>query len=234
MKTFVLAVLAVTPAFIAAAPAAAAQRNFSVTSFDRIRVDGPYKVQLAVGVAPFATASGSSQALDGLAIGVEGWTLVVHADRSGWGGYNGQSAGPIEISLGTHELSAAWVNGSGTLAIDQVKGLAFDLAVQGSGAASIERVTVDQLHVALAGAASARLGGAGLKMTAIVRGSSSLDATALSLKDVIIGAEGPAIVKVQASDTAKVNALGVAAVSLTGSPACVVKTQGSATVDGCR
>ncbi|MEO5640878.1 MAG: DUF2807 domain-containing protein [Sphingomicrobium sp.] len=231
MKASVLAALL---ALLTSAPAAAAERNFSVTSFDRIRVDGPYKVHLAVGVAPFATASGSSQALDGLAIGVEGRTLVVHFNRSSWGGYNGQSAGPVEISLGTHELSAAWVNGSGTLAIDQVKGLAFDLAVQGSGAASIERVAVDQLHVALAGAASARLGGAGLKMTAIVRGSSSLDAAALALKDVTIGAEGPAIVKVQASDTAKVDAMGVAAVSLTGSPACVVKTQGSASVEGCR
>lgn len=233
MRTSILAALMViflTPA----APAFAADRNFTVTSFTRIRVDGPYKVSLAVGVAPFATASGSPLALDGLAIDVQGTTLVIHANRAAWGGYTGQSQGPVEIRLGTHELGAAWVNGSGSLAIDRVKGLSFDLSVQGSGAASIDRVAVDQFKLALAGAASARLAGTALRITAIVRGSSVVDASALDAKDVTVGADGPAIVKLTASNTAKVDANGVASVTLAGSPACTITTRGSASVAGCR
>lgn len=221
-------------AVVIASPAAAAERNYSVTSFDRIRVEGGYRVRLATGVAPFATASGSPAALDGVAITVEGRTVVVRVSRSSWGGYPGGSRGPVEIMLGTHDLSAAWVNGSGSLAIDRVKGLAFDLAVQGAGAASIDRVDVDQFHLGLSGAASARMAGQAARLTAVVRGPSSFDGASLAVKDATIGAEGPAIVKLQVSNTAKVDAMGIASVTLTGDPACTVKTQGSAIVEGCK
>ena len=234
MRTHILAAALIATSLVAAAtPVAAAERHFSANSFTRIRIDGPYKVRLAVGVAPFATATGSPQALDGLAIDVQGATLVVHADRSSWGGSSGQTVGPVEISLGTHELTAAWVNGSGSLAIDQVKGLGFDLSVQGSGGASIDKVAVDQFKLGLAGAASARLAGAALRMTAIVRGSSVFDGSALATKNVTIGAEGPAIVKLIATETAKVDAMGASTVTLSGSPACTVRAQGSASVEGC-
>ena len=221
-------------ALLVSSPAAAAERNYSVTSFDRVRVEGGYRVRLATGVAPFATASGSPAGLDGLAIDVQGRTLIVRASRAGWGGYPGEARGPVEITLGTHDLTAAWVNGSGSLAIDQVKGLAFDLAVQGAGSASIDRVEIDQFHLGLSGAASAKLTGGAAKLTAIVRGSSSFDGAELAVKDATIGAEGPAIVKLQVSNSAKVDALGIASVTLTGDPACTVKTEGSAVVDGCK
>lgn len=231
MRTIILAAVLLVPL---AAPAAAATRNFTISSFDRVRVDGPFKVRFAVGVAPFARANGSAQALDALAIDVQGRTLVIHVNRSSWGGYAGQSAGPVEISLGSHELTAAWLNGSGSIAIDAVKGLSFDLSVMGSGSASIDRVTVDQLRVGLGGAATARLAGSALRMTAYARGNASLDATALLTKDVVITADGPSVVKATVSDTAKVDAIGVAAVMLDGRPSCIVRAKGSATVEGCR
>ena len=230
MRTLLTAVSLVS----LAAPAVAAERNFTITSFDRIRIDGPYRVRLTTGVAPFASASGSAQALDGLALDVQGRTLVVRVNRSTWGGYSGESRGPVTISLGTHDLTAAWVNGSGSLAIDAVKGLSFDLSVEGAGSASIDRVAIDQLHVGLGGAGSARLAGNALRMTVYARGSTSLDAATLAAKDVVIAADGPSVVKAVASETAKVDAIGVATVTLSGNPACIVKTKGSATVEGCR
>lgn len=229
-----LCALAATATATASAPVDAATRNFAITSFDRVRIDGPYKVHLATGIAPFASATGSAQALDGLAIDVQGRTLVVHVNRSAWGGFSSQSPGPVTISLGTHDLAAAWLNGSGSLAIDRVSGLGFDLSVQGSGLVSIDQVSVDQFRIGLGGAASARLAGTALRLNATIRGGSSLDAAALQMKDITVSAEGPAIVKGAVSGTAKVDAFGVAAVTLTGSPACIVKTQGSSTVEGCR
>src|SRR5688500_18035622 len=95
-----LLVLASLPA--AAAPPQA-QRNYSVTSFDRIRVDGPYQVQLRTNVAPYARAVGAPRALDAVDIKVEGRTLIVRARSSGsWGGYPGEAHGPVTIELGTH------------------------------------------------------------------------------------------------------------------------------------
>ncbi|MCA1653817.1 MAG: GIN domain-containing protein [Sphingomicrobium sp.] len=234
MRITLLAGFAGSFALSLASPAAADSRNFSVVSFDRVRIDGPYRVTLATGVAPFASATGSPQALDGVAIDVQGRTLIVHANPSSWGGYPGAGRGPVEISIGTHELNAAWVNGSGSLAIDGVKGLSFDLSVQGAGSASIGQVDVDQFRLGLAGAASAKLVGRAPRLTAIVRGTSALDGSDLAVKDATVGADGPAIVKLAVSNSIKVDAMGTATVSLAGSPACTIKTTGSASVEGCR
>lgn len=218
----------------AAAAAPSSQRSYSVTSFDRIRVDGAYDVRLSTGVAPYARATGTAAALDGVSITVDGRTLVVRPGNSGWGGYPGEGRGPVTIELGTHDLSTAWVNGAGSLSIDRVRGLSFDLAIQGAGSAKVGTLDVDQLKLGLSGAASARVAGRAAKINTTVRGTSSLDGSGLSVKDAMIGAEGPAIVRLTATDTAKVDALGLASVTLEGRPACIVKAQGSATVTGCK
>src|SRR5207302_6442980 len=168
MRTFLLSAAAFALAF--AAPAGAATRNFGITGFEKVRIEGPFKVRLTTGVAPFASASGSPAAIDRVAIDVRGNTLVVHSNTSSWGGYPGQGGGTVEISLGTHDLSSAWLNGSGTLAINKVKGLSFDLSVAGSGGATIGQTNVDQLNVAVTGTASASLRGQADRLPAVVRG----------------------------------------------------------------
>jgi hypothetical protein len=223
----------IVAALLFSAPASAADRNYSVTTFDRVRVDGGYKVTVKTGVAPFARASGSPQALDSVSIEVQGRTLIVRRSRSAWGGYPGSAAGPVEIQIGTHELSTAWVNGDGSLTIDKVKGLKFESDVQGAGLIHIANVDADQLRLGLSGAATARLAGKALKMIASVRGSSMLDADMLSTKDLVVTAEGPAIARANATNSAKVNGAGVASITLSGNPACTVKMTGSASVTGC-
>ena len=216
----------------AAAPVA--QRNYSVTSFDRIRVDGPYEVRLKTNVSPYARASGSSAAIDSVSVKVEGRTLIVRPSSAGWGGYPGENRGPVTIELGTYELGTAWLNGAGTLVIDKVKGLSFNLAIQGAGSARIESADVDQLRLGMSGAGSSRIAGRAASMTATVRGTSSLEAEGLSVKDAVIGAEGPAIVRATVTNAAKVDAFGLAAVTLAGKPACTVNARGSASVTGCK
>jgi len=228
-------ILIIAAAFVAiAGPAGAATRNFGITGFEKVRVDGPFLVKLSTGVAPFARATGAPAALDRVAVEVRGNTLVVHNNLDSWGGYPGKNVGPVTIELGTHDLSAAWLNGSGTIAIDRVKGLTFDLSVQGSGAGQIGQIAVDQLNVSVVGTASARLAGAAAKMTAVIRGISTLDAAALSIKDATLGADGAATIAATVGDSVTVDATGPATVRLSGRPACILRVSGSASVTGCR
>jgi len=231
MRTFLFAV-AILP--VLAAPAGAATRNFGITGFEKVRIEGPFKVKLTTGVPPFASASGSPSAIERVAIEVRGNTLVVHSNLSSWGGYPGQQAGPVEVSLGTHDLSSAWISGSGVLSIDKVKGLLFDLSTQGSGSATIGRVDVDQLNVSVVGTASATLAGRAGKLTTVVRGISSLDAADLSAKDATIGAEGAATVKANVSNSVTVDGTGPATIQLSGTPACTLRVSGSTSVTGCK
>ncbi|HEX6219158.1 MAG TPA: DUF2807 domain-containing protein [Sphingomicrobium sp.] len=229
-----LHLLLLAAAFGACSPAAAADRNYSVTGFDQIRVNGPYKVRLVTGVAPFARASGSVQALDGVAIDVSGQILTVRRNSSASSGYPGQPAGPVEIEIGTHNLRSAALVGAGSLDIDAVRGMSFSLTVEGAGAAKVGNLQVDQLKLWAAGTASASLGGSAKTATFLVRGVSSLDVASLSVKDAVIGSEGPAMVRANVSNSAKVDAKGVSQITLDGEPACTVTAAGSATVSGCR
>ena len=224
MRTFLLAAAII----VAGTPADAATRNFGVTSFTKIRVSGPYKVSVATGVAPFARATGSSAAIDRVAIEVRGDTLVVQSNPS-WG-----DPGPVEVTLGTHELGSASLIGSGSVAIDRIKGLSFSLTIQGSGASAIGNASVDQLNVSLEGTANAKIAGRAGKLTALVRGISTLDAARLTMPSADFSVDGTATIDANVTDTAKVNGWGPAMVRLTGRPACYLKVQGSTTVSGCR
>ncbi len=229
MRTFLLAAAIVA----IAAPADAAGRNFGITSFTKIRVSGPYKVNVATGVAPFARANGSPTAIDRVAIEARGDTLIVQSNPS-WGGYPGTDPGPVEVTVGTHDLASASLIGSGSVAIDRVKALGFTLTVQGSGAADIGNVTADQLNVSLEGTAVAKLRGKAGKVTTLVRGMSTLDAGHLETPSADISVDGTATIDANVTDTVRVNGWGPATVRLTGRPACTLKVSGSASVSGCR
>src|SRR5260221_1723865 len=233
MRNFLLAAAALT-ALAAPAGAGAATRNFGITDFTKIRVDGPYKVSLSTGVAPFARATGSGPALDRLTIEVRGDTLVVQTNASGWGGYPGSNPGPVEVSVGTHEVSNASVNGARCLLVDRVRGLSFALSVQGSGRAEIASAGADQMNVSLVGIASAKLAGQVKKLTALVRGLSALDAAGLAATDAAIGTEGAATIDADVTGDATVDASGPGTIRLTGRPTCTMKVGGSTTVSGCR
>lgn len=227
------AILAVFIAASVGSPAGAADRTLSVTTFNKVRIDGPYKVTLTTGVSPFARVSGSAAAIDAVSVDQQGSTLVVRGNPSSWGGYPGQGTGPVEISVGTQTLAAAFVNGPGSLAVDKIKGLSFDLSVQGSGSASVADADVDQLKIGISGVGTVSIAGVAPKLTAIIRGTSSLDASRLSVKDATIGAEGPAQIRLNASNSAKIDARGVSSVEVAGGAACTLTTQGSAVISGC-
>jgi len=231
MRTFLFAISA---SLALAAPAGAATRNFGISDFTKVRVDGPYSVTFTSGVAPFARASGSGPALDRLTVEVRGDTLVIQANKSGWGGYPGENPGPVEVSVGTHDISNAWVNGAGSLVIDRVRGLSFALSVQGSGRSEIAAADADQLNVSLVGTASAKLAGKAKKLTALVRGISALDGTDLAATDASIGTEGAATVDANVRGEANISSSGPATIRLTGRPTCTLRTGSSATVSGCR
>lgn len=218
----------------AASPLAAAQRNYTVTDFTRVRVEGPYAVTLATNVSPFARATGSQRALDRLSLKVEGRTLIVRVDRSAWGGSPDEDAGPVTIAVGTHEIDQAELSGPGSLAIDRVRRLDFALSSFGSGAATIGEVDVDRLTLFAEGSGSTRVAGATKQLDAAINGPGLIDAAGLTAKDAKLSATGPASLRATVTNSVKLAATGTATITLDGNAACERKISGSAVVTGCR
>lgn len=225
-RTLPLALLA----FAAAASAGAAERNYSVTDFDRVQVDGPYQVTVTTGAASSARAEGSPEALERISVEVLGSTLRVRANKSGWGGYPGGRTGPVRIALTTRELRAASVVGSGSLDIDRTKGLRVDLSVNGGGQLAVAGVEADNLVVGLLGGGRITLAGRAKQLKATIQGSGDLAAAGLSADDAQINSDTAGSVTVAVARTVKLSATGPGDVEILGTPSCTLEGQGTGNV----
>jgi hypothetical protein len=215
---------------LAALPAHAAERRFSVTGFDRIQIDGPYEVTLATARSSSASASGSAVALDGVLINVEGRTLRIRPKRGAWGGYPGEDGGPVRIQLGTAELRAAALSGSGSLAIDKLKGMRIDLSLSGSGRLSVASVEADQLNAASLGSGKLVLAGKVKSLRTAIQGSGSLEGEGLSADDATVTADTSGEIALAVRRAANVTSSGAGGTRISGSPACTVKRLGAGSV----
>jgi hypothetical protein len=224
LALFLLA--ATTPVAAAGLP-----RSFTVTSFDRIRVEAPYTVTLATGRSVSAKAEGSAAALDAIDLRVEGRTLILR-QRSSWGA--GKAGSPVRVVLSTPELRTALVIGAGSLSIDKMGGLSVDVGLQGSGNLTIASITADRLVADANGSGTLRLSGRVKTARMSSSGSASFLADRLFTDELSLSTEGAGEVAVAARTKADIRAAGSVQVQVTGNPPCTLRTAGSATVNGCK
>jgi hypothetical protein len=231
MRTIVPASLALTALIaVMATPAAAATRTYSVTGFEKIRVEGPYAVTLKVGPAASAVATGDQRAIDRLAIEVQNRTLIVRTDRQAWGGWNQENPGRVALSVTTPTLTAAMLAGSGSIAIDRAKAQRFDLTVSGSGSASIDALETDRAFLSMVGTGELAVAGKAAQTRASLQGSGTIDGTKLATDDLDLSVTGSGDGHFAARRTAKVSSTGSGDVSVAGTAACTVASVGSGQV----
>jgi hypothetical protein len=225
-RTLPIALLALA----AAAPAAAAERRYPVTDFDRIEVEGPYRVTVRSGLASAARAEGSAAALERISVDVQGRTLRIRPNRSAWGGYPGDRAGPVSVSLTTRDVRAAAVNGSGSLDLDRLRGLRVDVSVSGSGRLGVAAVEADNLIVGLLGSGRIALAGRTKQLKATIQGSGDLAAAGLKADDAQVTAETAGRVALTAERTVRLKVRGPGDVEIGGNASCTIEGDGSGKV----
>jgi hypothetical protein len=206
-----------------AAPAAAIDRSYSVSDFDRVSVEGPYIVHLVTGRPSAARASGSTAALDRVQIDVSGETLRIRRNRDYWGGNDGAQEGVLTIELATRNLRSAWLIGPGSLDVDRAQGLRIDLTLQGSGRLRVGNLAADALSIGLRGSGKFELAGTAGTLTADLQGTGDVDGAHLRAQDATVTTTTTGTVALGAVRSATVNALGIGAVSIFGHPACTVR-----------
>lgn len=209
-----------------ASPAMAAERGYSVTSFDRIQVEGPFAVTVSTGKAVSAKASGSDDALERVSVRVEGRTMLIRPNLSGWGGFPGKQPGTASIAVTTPDLDTAIVTGSGSLAIDRMKAPRAVLTVEGSGRLAVRAIEADNATLAIAGSGIIEAAGRAKQAVAVARGAAEIRAGDLAVSDLTLTSESAGTITMQANRSAKVNALGIGAIAVGGTAACEVRKVG--------
>ncbi|MBB4609965.1 GIN domain-containing protein [Sphingomonas yabuuchiae] len=196
-----------------AAPAFAAERRVDLSSFDKLRVEGPFRVTMTTAPSPRGTLSGDGAALRQVEAQVMGSTLVVR--RSGGGD------APVTLALAAPPLSGVTVIGGAQVTVQAMKGNALTLSVTGTGEARIGRADGDQLTAMLFGPARLTIeGGRVGKARLAANGPASIAADTLEAGDLTVTLDGPGEIAARARYTAAVANGGLGKVAVAGTPKC--------------
>lgn len=207
-----------------AAPAAAATRGFTITSFDAIRVDAPVEVTITTGAGASARADGDQAVLDRLKVDISGRLLAVTVERARPGE---KSGGRAVLRLSTGDLSRVVLTGGGSVSVSRMKGLRGEIVLGGNGDVSVAAVDLDQLSLGVAGAGRANLSGRAGVATIRVTGPGAVMAEGLRVRQAAVANDGPGNVAVTAEVSARVSASGSGDVTVAGKAACSVDNRGT-------
>jgi len=213
-----------------AAPAAAEQRRFSVTDFDRVIVEGPFVVHLVVGRTSSATVTGSREAIDRVTVDSQGRLLRIRRNRNAWGGTPGADVGPVAIALEARSLRSARLIGPARLQIDGAEGLNVEFSVEGSGSLRATGVEAENLSLALLGSGRLDIAGATRRLRASFQGTGDVEAANLRARDATVATTTVGSVTLTVDGPVTVNAGGLGEVAILGRPICTLRGTGAGQV----
>lgn len=230
MTRILLACLALCTLSVLAAPAAAADRVFPVADFDRVIVEGPYRVRLVVGSATRAVASGTRDGLDRVSVEVRGQTMRIRAARGIWSGRPGIDPGPVTVALTTRTLRSARTIGPGRLDIEGAAGLNVEFMVEGGGTIRATRVAAENLVLGLHGSGALEIAGTARSLRGQFQGTGTVEATQLAAQGATITTNSLGNVALTVNGPAAITAYGLGAVIVAGRAACTSTGPGAAQV----
>lgn len=212
---------------LAAAPAQ--ERGFMVGSFERLRVDGPFEVEVVTG-PPRAVATGDRVALDQVTVRTNGDTLVVSAGPLAWAGSKGATLPRLRVSVPA--LRGATLNGGARVRVAEMRSARVELMLTGAGSLDVSGIKADDLVVNLTGTGAITLAGTAARARMRNYGAGSIDAAALTAGDANLTSESAGTIRIDARYTARATALGSGGISITGKPECTLRGPGPMTCSG--
>lgn len=219
--------LAASASLLAASPALAGERGFSVTDFERVDVVGPLTVEIVTGKGPSARAFGTPSALDRVSMEVRSRRLVIRPLRNVWGGNTRDAGGPVAIRVTTHAVTDVAVSGTGGITLDRMRGQRVSIFVGGASTLAVGRLDADRAQIVQDGSGSIAIaGGTALSATMSNKGTGLLDASALAVHNLTITSISAGPTRASASVSAKLVALGQGLVHVAGSASCTITAPG--------
>jgi Putative auto-transporter adhesin, head GIN domain len=217
-------------ALFASTAAYGADRGYSTTEFDRIRVEGPYAVTVEVGKPPSAKATGKPEALDRLTVRVQNRVLIIRQNINAWGERPAKNYQAPSIKVGAPSLRTASIIGTGKITINKMRNQRLGFATDGSGVITVGAIIADRIDVDIRGSSQLML--AGKTAQAYIRGtgSSTLNAQGLAMQDLELGWQSSGEASGTVTRAAKIDTQGSGNITIDGEPACTVNASGSGIV----
>ena len=200
-------------------------RSYDVRDFTAVKLAGSDDVDVRVGGGFSVRAEGDPQILDKITVTRDGDRLTISRRRS-WTWQRGNA----RVYVTMPRLTAASLDGSGNLTIDQVRGGSFDARLAGSGNLRIGQVATDSLGLSLAGSGNIATAGQTGQFALNLAGSGNVDAARLVARQAAIKSAGSGDIRATVRGPATVSLAGSGDVDLGGGARCTVRKAGSGTV----
>lgn len=210
-------------AALAATPVQAETRDFSVPSFRSVQSAGPANLIVKVGGTLSVRGEGDAAALAALEVVSDGERLTVDRRR----GVKWPSRGRAIVYVTVPALIAASATGSGDVQVDRVTGESFAGRVDGSGNLAIGDLRVTAAVLVSSGSGNVRATGDVEVLTADVSGSGNVAVEAVRARAASVSASGSGNIAAWASEEANVLSSGSGNAMVGGGARCRLRATGS-------
>lgn len=227
--------LPLLPAAAAAPPSAPPERvrHYIVAAFERLRVEGPYTVELVAG-APRAEAEGDVAALDRLAIRVDAGTLIVSGGVPSWDARHATAGGgaKVRVRLATPALRAVRVAGNAVVRVTRLEGADTSVSLAGDGRVAISGIDAQTIAATLSGGGAIALAGRAMRARITNAGSGTVDAGALAIGEARLATQDRGGIRATVRYRAQLIAGGAGVIEVLGTPECRISGPGPVRCDG--
>lgn len=220
-----LLMLAAMSALPAAAGAAAAERRFPASGFEKVAISGSDDVTIRQGNGFSVVATGAQNDVDRLEIKVEGGVLKIGRKSGMW-----SWGKDVAIAVTMPVLRGVALSGSADVRADKGVADIFDVRLSGSGEVAVASLDAKTANVSVSGSGDVRLAGRCGASNIKVAGSGDVDLSGLACVNTAISIAGSGDVMARASGQAAISIAGSGDVTITGGAKCVKKVAGSGDV----
>lgn len=215
-----------------AGPATAAERRFTIGSFQDVIVEGDARVTIEGKGPAAARATGEARDLDRVRLVRNGRSLRVGLDRPVQGSASGfRNAQPVDIRLVGRGVQRATLRGGGSLDVASLEGRDVRVMLLGAGTIRVGAVRADRMLVTIIGNGRVEFAaGSADQLTVDSNGAGTLEAGLLIVDTVKINQAGPATTNVNAGVKAEIFNNGAGTISVAGRADCFVRQAGSGSI----
>lgn len=214
-----------------AAPVQAAERTFSISSFEDVRIIGSVDVFISTdrGISAKAEAA-NREILDRILLRKSGSQLIVSVKPKAENTTRFSASEPVTVTLSSYVVKSITHSGSGNVSLDKLGGRDAKARLNGFGVLTINDVDADTLNVAMNGGGQIVMAGQAAKGKIQLVGSSIFDGSQLTLETLELVHRGPASSHIFVEKEANISNSGTGRIQIDGRPNCSVKSGGSAEI----
>lgn len=230
MRSVPFALAALLACAAASGPAQAAERRFTLSAFDTVRIEGDVAVEITSDAAPFALASGDPRALEALSVRVQGKTLYIRRARRNIPMEARNRSGTPEalplVRIDARAVMSLTLLGHGSARIDRLSGDRPSATMDGNGSVEIGSVAAEAAAFNVNGSGSLKVGGRATSARAVMLGEGLIDGGGLMLSELDFFGEGPVRARLTVDGPARISVKGDADVRIEGDATCTVRESG--------